>query len=210
MVWLCRLLDRDSIQIQYTINHPTTLYTQWNPVTHCCSPLALCAAGCCLSTPIHPRVPLVWPYCRQAQCGRWHSLKWSIADLLTSQSSSNVSLPFAWITGPAADPSYSLYLFCRARRVHNKWTNKRLCGIESSELKGKVQASLLAKLKILDLVSKLEEYPDPISIIILKLYNLHLLRATGHLLLHSRHFYTAIIKPWSMTGSFRKFNPLST
>ena len=50
--------------------------------------------SCHLSTPNHPRVPPVWPYCRQAQCGRWHSLKWSIADLLTSQSSSNISLPF--------------------------------------------------------------------------------------------------------------------
>ena len=40
--------------------------------------------SCHLSTPSHPRVPPVWPYCRQAQCGRWRSLKWSIADLLTS------------------------------------------------------------------------------------------------------------------------------
>ena len=46
MVWLCRLQDRDSIHIQYTINHPTTLHTQWNPLTHCCSPMALCTAGC--------------------------------------------------------------------------------------------------------------------------------------------------------------------
>ena len=29
-----------------TINHPATLHTQWNPVTHCCSPMVLCAAGC--------------------------------------------------------------------------------------------------------------------------------------------------------------------
>ena len=29
-------------------------------------------------------VPPVWPYCRQAQCERWRSLKWSIADLLSS------------------------------------------------------------------------------------------------------------------------------
>ena len=40
--------------------------------------------SCHLSTPNHPRVPPVWPYCRQAQCGRWRSLKWIIADLLTS------------------------------------------------------------------------------------------------------------------------------
>ena len=41
MVWLCRLQDRDSIHIQYTINHPTTLHTQWNPVSHCCLPKTL-------------------------------------------------------------------------------------------------------------------------------------------------------------------------
>ena len=47
MVWLCRLQDRDSIHTYtVTINHPTTLHTQWNPVTHCCSLMALCTAGC--------------------------------------------------------------------------------------------------------------------------------------------------------------------
>ena len=30
------------------INYPTTLHTQWNPVTHCCSPMALCTAWCTL------------------------------------------------------------------------------------------------------------------------------------------------------------------
>ena len=41
-----------------------------------------------------------------------------------------------------------------------------LCGIERAELKVKKQASLWAYLKVLfDLVSKLEEYPDPRSII---------------------------------------------
>ena len=60
-------------------------FTQWNPVTHCCSLRDVsCRQSCHLSTPSHPRVPPVWPYCRQAQCGRWRSLKWSIADLLTS------------------------------------------------------------------------------------------------------------------------------
>ena len=39
--------------------------------------------SCHLLTPSHPQVPLVWPYCPQAQCGRWHSLKWIIADILT-------------------------------------------------------------------------------------------------------------------------------
>jgi hypothetical protein len=33
---------------------------------------------------VTPGFPPVWPYCQQAQCGHWHSLKWSIADLLTS------------------------------------------------------------------------------------------------------------------------------
>ena len=40
--------------------------------------------SCHLSTPSHPRVPPVWPYCRWAQCGCWFTVQWSIADLLTS------------------------------------------------------------------------------------------------------------------------------
>ena len=31
--------------------------------------------SCHLLTPNFPRVPPVWPYCRQAQCVRWRSLK---------------------------------------------------------------------------------------------------------------------------------------
>ena len=48
-----------------TINHPTTLHTQWNPVTHCCLLMATCAAGCIpqkschLSTLSHPGFPSV-------------------------------------------------------------------------------------------------------------------------------------------------------
>ena len=37
-----------------------------------------------LSTPSHPWVPPEWPYCWQAQCGHWFTVKWSLADLLTS------------------------------------------------------------------------------------------------------------------------------
>ena len=64
-----------------------------------------------------------WLYCRQAQCGRWHSLKWSIADLLTSQSSSNVSLLFAWITGPATDPSWAQIWLDPLRCFWGCWVN---------------------------------------------------------------------------------------
>ena len=42
-----------------TINHPTTLHTHNETVTHCCSPMAICDVSCrqsChLSTPSHPR-----------------------------------------------------------------------------------------------------------------------------------------------------------
>ena len=54
---------------------------------------------------VTPWVSLVWAYCGQAQCRLWLSVKWSIADLLTTQSSANVSLPFAWITGHAMHSS---------------------------------------------------------------------------------------------------------
>ena len=46
MVWLYWLQDRDSMPNWYTINHSTILHTQWNTVTHCCLPMALCNVGC--------------------------------------------------------------------------------------------------------------------------------------------------------------------
>ena len=95
----------------YTIIHPTTLQ---NSVTHCCSPMALCASGCIpqaklpsldtyLATPRFPRVTILSTssvrtlvHCVVKQ-SKHPDLK----------SSSNVSLPFAWIKGPATDPSSS-------------------------------------------------------------------------------------------------------
>ena len=50
-----------------------------------------------LLTPSYLQVWPEWPYCWQAQSGCCFTVKWSIADL---HSSSNNSLPFAWITGP--------------------------------------------------------------------------------------------------------------
>ena len=46
MVGLYWLQDRDSMLNWYTINHPTTLHTHNETVTHCCSPMAICTAGC--------------------------------------------------------------------------------------------------------------------------------------------------------------------
>ena len=43
-----------------------------------------CRQSCHFASCRHLLVSPVWPYCQQAQCGRWHSSKWSIADLLTS------------------------------------------------------------------------------------------------------------------------------
>ena len=48
MVWLYWIQDRDRIPNWCTINDPTTLHIQWNPVTHCCWPMAFCTAGCIL------------------------------------------------------------------------------------------------------------------------------------------------------------------
>ena len=39
------LRTTNSLLNWFTINHPTTLYTQWKPLTHCCSLIVLCAAG---------------------------------------------------------------------------------------------------------------------------------------------------------------------
>ena len=96
----------------YTINHPTTLHTHNETVTHCCSPMAICAAGCILQAklpsldtqppPGSPRLTIL-----SASSVRTlvHCVvKYSRPPDL--KSSSNVSLPFAWITGPATDPSF--------------------------------------------------------------------------------------------------------
>ena len=99
------LQDRDSMPNWYTINHPTTLHTQWNPVTHCCSPMTLW-------TPSHLRVSPVWPYCWQGQCGRCFTVHSRPSDL---KSSSNISLQFAWITGPATDLCFSIFLYSMAQ-----------------------------------------------------------------------------------------------
>ena len=78
------------VAIWYTINHPTILHTQWNPVPtaarrcHFVLRDVSCRQGWHLSTPRHPQAPQEWPYCRQAQCRRWFTMQWSIADLLTS------------------------------------------------------------------------------------------------------------------------------
>ena len=113
MLWLWRLQDRDSVHVQYTIlQHFTHNGIQWPTAArrwHFVLRDVSCRQSCHLSTPSHPIA--VQPYLRQFQWGCWHSLKWSIADLLTSQSSSNVSLPFAWFTGPITDPSSSKYLW---------------------------------------------------------------------------------------------------
>ena len=90
----------------YTINHPTTLHTHNETVTHCCSPMAICAAGCILQAklpsldtqppPGSPRLTIL-----SASSVRTlvHCVvKYSRPPDL--KSSSNVSLPFAWITGP--------------------------------------------------------------------------------------------------------------
>ena len=102
----------------YTINHPTTLHTHNETVTHCCSPMAICAAGCILQAklpsldtqppPGSPRLTIL-----SASSVRTlvHCVvKYSRPPDL--KSSSNVSLPFAWITGPATDPSF---VYCSTR-----------------------------------------------------------------------------------------------
>ena len=95
------------------LKHFTYNETQWPTAAHRWH-FALrdisCRQKCHLSTPSHSQVPPVWPYCWQAQCEHWFTVQWSIADLLTS----NVSLPFAWITGLATDPS----LFQRTEQHH--------------------------------------------------------------------------------------------
>ena len=80
--------------------------------THCCLPMSLQAAGCILQakltslntqpSPGSPRVTILLasPVRTLVHCVVKHSRS---PDL---KSSSNVSLPFSWITGPPTDPSY--------------------------------------------------------------------------------------------------------
>ena len=91
------------IEIVCLIGHPTTLHTnnenQWPTAARRCH-FALWdlsrRQSWHFSTPSHPTVPSLWTYCQQAQFGCWF----------------NVSLPFAWITGPATNPSiYKLSIY---------------------------------------------------------------------------------------------------
>ena len=99
--------------VQILLGHPVYYQPSYNTSHTMKSSFPLLLADvilCCgmypqTKLPSLPWVPPVWQYWPQAQCRCCRSLKWSIADLLTSQSSSNVSLPFAWITGHAMNPS---------------------------------------------------------------------------------------------------------
>ena len=105
------LLSRDGLtvlaRIKYTISHPTsynTSHTQWKPsdpllladVTFRCRmyPAGKVEISWHLTTPGFPQSD------HNASKPRMHSRP---PDL---KSSSNVSLPLAWITGPATDPRY--------------------------------------------------------------------------------------------------------
>ena len=90
-----------AILIHYQPSYNTS-HTQWNPVTQCCSPMSrnvFCRQNWHLSTPSHLWVPSKWLFCLQAQCWRWFTVtSWPQVILKCLP-------PFAWITGPATDPS---------------------------------------------------------------------------------------------------------
>ena len=100
-----------AILIHYQPSY-NSLHTQWNPVIHCCSPMSLWAAGYILQakltyldtqpSPSSPRVTILSASSvrTMVHCVVKHSRP---PDL---KSSSNVSLPSPWITGPATDPSW--------------------------------------------------------------------------------------------------------
>ena len=112
MVWLYWLQDRDSIPNWYTINHPTKLHahneTQWPTAArrwHFAQRDVSCRQSCHLLTPSHPPGSLNMTIL-------WASSVWTLVHCVVKYSRPpdlksflNVSLPFAWITGPATDPS---------------------------------------------------------------------------------------------------------
>ena len=79
MVWLYWLQDRDNMPNPYTINHSTTLHihneTHWPIATRqwhfVLGDLTRRQSCHLLTANPPPRVPLVQPYCRQAQCECW-------------------------------------------------------------------------------------------------------------------------------------------
>ena len=62
-----------------------------------------------LSTPSHPWDPPGWPYCRQAQCGSWFTVQWSIADLLTSSHAQMSASHLLGLQGPQQSPAILFY-----------------------------------------------------------------------------------------------------
>ena len=116
MVWLCRLQDRDSIHKQNTINHPTTLHTQWNPVSYFCLPMALCAAVCILQAKFPSLNTLLLASSLQT-LGFIEMMYSRPPDL--SVILKYVSLPFSWITRHTTHPTLhclDLYLNDQKKR----------------------------------------------------------------------------------------------
>ena len=84
-----------SILIWKPVHHQIPLLLTKSDMSFWMYPIAQTTLSPTLS---HPWVPPEWPYCQQAQCGRWFTVKHSKAGLQTSSHPQNSAFP--WITGP--------------------------------------------------------------------------------------------------------------
>ena len=83
-------------------------------------------------TPSHPWVPPEWPYCQQAQCGHWFTVKHSNACLQTSSHPQNSASHLLGLQ----DPSLMNVLMIKANewsRVKNGYSNQWYQSIKTEE-----------------------------------------------------------------------------
>ena len=74
-------------------------------------------------TPSHPWVPPEWPYCQQAQCRRWFTVKHSKAGLQTSSHPQNSASHLLGLQGPQQTPalSWKYSLFTCGLKKSYRW-----------------------------------------------------------------------------------------
>ena len=71
---------------------------------------------------VTPRVPPMWPYCQQTNWERWRSLKWRIADLLTSIHPKMSASNLLGLQGPQQTPAM-MRILTRIELISVAWCN---------------------------------------------------------------------------------------
>ena len=120
----------------YTINHPTTLHTHNETVTHCCSPMAICAAGCILQAKLPSLDTQPPPGSPRLTILSASSVR-TLANLLTSSHPQMLASRLLGLQGLQQTPALTTvlvqmkhthwYLFCSCITAYNVVCRRSLC-----------------------------------------------------------------------------------